>query len=169
MLDLLYGFTGIAFAWLVLGLLLLPAGGMLEMLLEKYVTYATKGDVGFPNIFRKFWCKWIITPSGATTKGWAEKRGLDIPITILTFLGWVFGVFGTLHHSIGRGDLEPTAAIVKMFFGNYVYIGEWLAPLLLFIFVVTAPTIITRKLFDLKQRFFTHVKDKDAHKAGEKV
>jgi len=165
MLDLLYGITGIAFAWLVLGAVLLPAAMLLEWMIEEYVKYSTKGDIKIPLPFRNFFNKWIVAEEG---NSWLEEKNLEALYMIPVIFAIIVGTFITCM-LVGIHDYEWSEAFVQVFFTTPAIVGTWLAPVLLFVVVAIAPSLLSRKLFDLKQRFFAHVDDKDAHKAGEKA
>ena len=71
---------------------------------------------------------------------------------------------GEILRLLNSGFNPSTGAAIDAFFGVYVPIGAWLAPALLLIAVVFAPTWLSRKVFTMADAFTKHVSDKDAHK-----
>ena len=151
MLEMLYGFTGIVFAWVVMGFFWFPVLCLVEFGGVSYVKYATAGKIEPKRRFNILFDKMFAKFEGV--------EGFYI-IPLIIYWGW-----GLINWNFNdRGFNPSTEAAIDAFFGVYVPIGAWLAPALLLIAVVFAPTWLSRKVFTMADAFTKHVGDKDAHK-----
>ena len=162
MLEMLYGFAALVFTWAALGIfVILPAGLFVGWIVQSYIKYATKGEIKTSNPFNVLFEKWIYSEHGEMA--WAENKGIDILImfvmSIINFMGT-----GASLVMVNQYDYSWPDALTAVFFTPAMYVGEFIAPLVLLFIVVMTPTYLSRKMFDLKNSLVNHMKDKEAHR-----
>ena len=82
---------------------------------------------------------------------------------LISFCIWLFN--STKVNGQCIQEFAPTTQeAVSGFFGVYVQIGEFAAPVILLGMLLLLPSLMSRKVFDLKDKLESHFTDKEAHK-----
>ena len=160
MFEIINGFIGIGFAWVMMALMLMPAAVMAEYLMVRYVSYASDDIVTMPTIITSFWDKWFKI-TGDTS--FSNRCGADGMQAIFFIAIWVVPFIVSLVE-FRRNDPSVMEYLTFVFFDIWVIFGNIIAPVLLLVGLVLAFTYVSRNGFKLQRVITDHIKDKKIHK-----
>ena len=170
MFDVIGGFVGLGFAWLMLGIALFPVATFVEFLSSKYLSYSTDGDVKIPKMFRRGWNKIDNIIDDKFRRGDAEFIvGGGALVYVVTFAISLVNSYGE-HKRYARGNDDYDVQLIDVLqyglFDFWVPLGAWMSPVLIVVGGVLGITYLSRKSFKFKKVLVKHMADKKVHKNG---
>lgn len=165
MFDVINSFVGVTFAWLVIGLMLIPIWAILEAGVNKWVEYSTVGNVSFKSPLRKLWDEYLTPTCNWSKRSWVERNNLE-PLVVLFLAVFLINSFAMLVY-LDASDLftdDLSTNVTLIFFTPWVVVGSFLSPVLILGAGMIAFTVVSRKFFRFKEVVDKHMSDKSIHK-----
>lgn len=171
-MDLIYYFTGLTFAWLLMGVcFLLPTWRFIESHISKLVLYASDGEIDFRSPVAKLYDKYLRLsvrrlPHWGCECSWVQSKNYELGYgmaIVIYSMGSLVPILVTWLRDIRHHDPEFNIinVIVYYTFGIYVQVGVFAAPLLLITVAVIGSAVGVRKAFQFKHRVETKLDMED--------